>query len=155
MKLMAIQLMEFLKKIVYSQESLIIFVMGGLCCLLLLILLCIFLRLLRLIFRRDKKVPWIELETENGAVFISAAAVSDLVHSVSGRHPALETEKAQLIRKQDQLILQVKACYAAESEISLTECSKAFQDDVLASLEKTMGITAVEKVILTIPRCRS
>lgn len=155
MKLMTIQLMEILKKLMSSQEDLIIFLAGGLCGLLLVIVLCIFFRILLLLCRRDKKVPWIELETEHGAVFVSAAAVSDLVHTVSGRHPALETEKALLIRKQNQLVLQVKACYCSEENISLSECSKAFQDDVLATLEKTMGITAVEKVLLTIPRCRS
>lgn len=155
MKLMAVQLMKYLEKIISSQENLIIFVMGALCGLLLVIAVCILLRLIVLLCRKSRRVPGVELETERGTVFISAAAISDLVHTVSGRHPALETEKAVLTRDKDLLVLNVKACYAAESESSLMECSKAFQEDVLSSLEKTMGITAVEKVLLTIPRCRS
>lgn len=155
MKLMAAQLIQYLEKIISSQENLIIFVMGALCGLLLVIVMCILLRIVVLLCRKNKKVPGIGLETERGNVFISAAAISDLVHTVSGRHPALETEKALLTRENDLLVLNVKACFSAEGEVSLMECSKAFQEDVLSSLEKTMGITAVEKVLLTIPRCRS
>lgn len=154
MKILISQLLEHLAKIFPIQEKLIPFVLGMLCGLLLVIAVCLLLHGIVLLCRRDKKIPWIELDTECGLIRISAAAISDLVHTVSNRHPALETERAVLIRKKNTLILKVKAFYSAGSEVSLMDCSKSFQEDVLATLEKSMGITTVEKVVLIVPRCR-
>ena len=149
-----LQLSHRLDRIFSSQESLITFGIGALCGLLLVILACMLLHGVFLLCRRGKKIPFLELATDHGNVRISAAAVSDLVHTVSNRHPALETERAVLIREKGILLLRVKVYYSAEGNLPLVDCSKAFQEDVLATLEKTLGVSEVEKVILTIPRCR-
>jgi hypothetical protein len=156
MKIILTQLLNRFSQIVSSQESLITFLIGVLCGLLLVIAVCILLRIIVLLCRRGKKIPFLELPTDHGNVRISAAAISDLVHTVSNRHPALEAERAVLTREKGVLLLRVKAWYSAEGNLerSLVDCSKAFQEDVLATLEKAMGISTVEKVILTIPRCR-
>lgn len=136
------------------------------------VLILLLLMLLGFLLRLPSKAPGVEIQSENGTIFISANAIKDLVRKVGEEFPCFQVLRVGLFLKKKELFLRLELNGASGKEdmeenmeedagkdpgkeevaISLMEESLALQEAVLKALLARFGIDSIKKVYINMRR---
>jgi hypothetical protein len=119
------------------------------------VLLFIFImEFISLIFRRkEKKCYSIFADSEKGKLYISTAAIADLVKSKESEVSGITVIKTYLAKRKKTYFIKIETELINDNEICAERIAH-LQNKVLSAINDNLGIKSIEKVDIIIKRIR-
>ncbi len=118
----------------------------------LLAIIMIFKVILFLIFRRKKKSVGIDVQAENGNIFISSNAISDLIKALEPNYSELTFLKIVLLqKKKNQCALNIQISFQMH-EKGLSEIIIMLQSDILKELKRVFNIETITQINIKVKK---
>lgn len=105
-------------------------------------------------FRYPRRSPGISIRAPLGTVFISSAAISDLVKSLERDFKCLEIVKVSLLDFKKFNRIEIQVNYALGGD-GIPELAPALQEKSLDTLKKTFGVDCIKDVSVRVRRAQS
>lgn len=107
-----------------------------------------------IIFGYPKKVDGIPVEGENGTLFISSTAVSDLVESLEPSFKSVEITKVSLMKdKKRSHFVRVDVIYNIGGG-DMTAIASMMQTSIITQLKEVFGISTITSVDIRVKRSK-
>ena len=113
------------------------------------------LRLLILFFNpRRRRCQGVDTKEENGVVFISAAAISDLINALECEFDGIKFSKTLLYKRKTKYCIKLYANLETK-EVNFPDLVSTIRNNIFNSLSRNLGIDCIDKIDIFLRKIHS
>jgi hypothetical protein len=103
---------------------------------------------------RRRKCSGVDITDNNGALFISSTAISDLISALECEFDGIKFHKSILYKRKSKYNIKLVAELETK-DVNFPDLISTIRDSIFSALDKNLGITCISKIDIFLRRVNS